>query len=316
MGDCTLIADPNGKAWPFAFAIYQQLKQRTDRFELHKIIVNEFRDGEIKPKIEKNIRKKQCFFIHDSSLPPAKWFLELCLINQALTISSATEVIDVLPYLLFSRQDRKDESRVPISARVVADAAEQYADRVLTLEVHNLSIQGFYDIVFDNLFSFPTVVTYLKKYYPSFLKNLVIMSPDAGGANRARGLAKQLDITDIAIGYKVREKAGEVSTLKILGDVLGKNVLMVDDIIDSGNTLVKACAAVRAQGAKAVCAYATHGLFTEGTKKLTNCFNKVFIGDTVFNEKDSEVEVISFAPLFAEAIYRISEGQSLSQLFE
>lgn len=310
----SIIADPESEGWEFAKKVYELLRIRSEQFELNEVKIKRFRDGEIKPKIEKNVRRKICFFIHDSSKSPKDWFLELCLINQAIKKSSALEVVDVLPYLRFSRQDRKDESRVPISARVIADVIEKYTDGVLTLDVHTPAIDGFYNIRFDNLYSFATVVKHLREKYSGIFENLVIMSPDAGGTERATAFAKMVGISDVAVGYKVRKTAGEVDDLKIMGDVKDKNVLLIDDIVDSGNTLVKAASVARAAGAKKVYAYCTHGLFTKGIDVAKN-FDRFFVGDTLKQKNTEGLEVISFVPLFAEAIYRISRGESLSALY-
>jgi ribose-phosphate pyrophosphokinase len=313
---CSIIADPKGDAWELACKIYKYLVEKEDFFELNELSIKKFRDGEIKPKISKNVRGKNCFFIH-SNKNTAYWHLELCLVNNALRNSSAHETIDVLPYLKFSRQDRKDESRVPISAQVVADNIGRYDHtRILTVEVHNPSIQGFFQCPFDSLYTFPIIIDYLKNFHPEITEDLVIMSPDTGGAKRAEAFAKRLGKNDVAFGYKSRPVEGEVDQLKILGDVKDKNVLIIDDIVDSGNTLIKASQAAKEQGAKKVYAYCTHGLFTEGVERVTSNFDKFFIGDTVKQESNNNLEIISFAPLLAEAILRISKGQSLSALFE
>lgn len=314
---CCIIANPEGNAWEYAKKIHEELKSRFSSFELNNINIKRFKDEEIKPKIELNVREKKSYFIHDSNLHPSEWFTQLCFINQALKKSSAQEIINVLPYLKFSRQDRKDESRVSINARVVADVIDLYANRVLTLDLHNAAIDGFYSIPFDNLSSFPVVIKHLRECHAEILNNLVIMSTDAGGAPRAKAFAKKLETGDIAVGYKTREKAGEVSSLKILGEVNGKNVLIVDDVVDSGGTLIKSCEAARNSGALKVYAYCTHGLFTDGVRKVTDCFDLFFVGDTLKlpEEPGPNTEIISFIPLFAEAIYRTSEGESLSELF-
>jgi ribose-phosphate pyrophosphokinase len=312
---CAILADPEGKAWDLACKIHEKLKKKADKFELNKVRFQRFRDGEEKVKIENNVRKRVCFYIHDSNKPPLEWFTELCLVNHTLRNSSAQEIVDVLPYLKFSRQDRKDESRVPISARVVADVIEKYADRVLTLDVHNPSIQGFYNIPFDNLYSFPTVVKYLRENEPELIKNITVMSADTGGFARAKAFAQRLGTEKVVMGYKTREKPGEVASLKILGSVNGENVLLIDDILDSGNTLVSAATEARNQGAKKVYAYCTHGIFTLGTEKVESICDKVFIGDTI-KRKENQIQTISFVDLFSEAIYRISKGESLSALFE
>ncbi|MFH1358291.1 MAG: ribose-phosphate diphosphokinase [archaeon] len=313
----SIIADPKGNSWELACKIYKYLIEKSEDFELNELSVKRFRDGEIKPKIMANVRGKNCFFIHDSSLLASEWHLQLCLVNNALRNSSAHEIIDVVPYLRFSRQDRKEESRVPISAQVIADNIGSYDHtRILTIEVHNLSVQGFYRVPFDSLYTFPIVISYIKNFYPEILEDIVIMSPDAGGAKRAESFAKRLGKNDVAFGYKSRPTEGEVDKLKILGDVKDKNVLIIDDIVDSGNTLINAAKSLREQGAKNIYAYCTHGLFTEGVEKVTSNFNKFFIGDTIKQEPNNNLEIISFASLLAEAILRISNGHSLSALFE
>jgi ribose-phosphate pyrophosphokinase len=311
----SIIADSSSSNFSFAKSIFEYLSKKSKNFEMNDINIKRFRDGEIKTKINLNIRGKSCFFIHDCSKNPAEWFLELALINQAMVKSSADEIIDVLPYLKFSRQDRKDESRVSINAQVVADLIDRNADGVLTLDVHNPAIDGFYHKRFDNLYSFKTVVEHLELKHPEIFSNLVVMSPDAGGTERANAFSRKIGGTEIAIGYKQRKVAGEVDSLRIIGDVKGKNVFLIDDMVDSGNTLIKASKAAREQGALKVYAYCTHGLFTEGVDRVVENFDLFFIGDTLIQKQHPKLEIISFASLFAEAIYRISHGESLSALF-
>ena len=314
---CAIIADPSSSGWDFASKLYEKIRDKTDKFELNKVNIKKFRDKEIKPKIELNIRNKDCYFIHDSNKDPKSWFLELCLINSAIKGSSAERIIDVLPYLRFCRQDRKDESRVPISAKVVSDVIGIYADRVLTMDVHSHQIQGFYNIPFDNLYSFPTVISNINQEDSNILDNSVIMSTDAGGASRAKSFAERAGKKEVAIGYKVRNKDGDVETLKILGEVKNKNVLILDDIVDSGTTINMAAYAARMNGANKVYGYCTHGLFTKGIEYVTKNFDTFFLGDTLYNNNPPKnTRIISFVPLFAEAIYRINEGKSLSELFE
>ena len=313
---CCILANPDGQAWGFAERVYQALNDKSNNFELNEVRVKFFGDNECRPKIEKNVRKQNCFLIHDANLAPADWHLQLHLMNEALRNSSTHEVVNVLPYMRFSRQDKKDESRTSQSAKALKDIIQPYANRILTVDVHNPAIQGFYDIPLDNLYSAPSVASFLRAQHSDLLENLVVMSPDIGGAARAQAFAKRLDQDSIAIGYKMRPKAGEVKTIRILGEVRGKQVLMVDDIVDSGNTLVKAAAAVRQKGAKRVYAYCTHALFTEGIEKVAEAFDRVFISDTLKTPPHAKVEVISLVPLFADAIHRTNEGLSLSKLFE
>jgi ribose-phosphate pyrophosphokinase len=315
MKDAVIIADLNSSAGEFARKVYENLKNRPEKLgvELNELVITKFRDCEIKPKIKNNVIRKKCYFIHDSAKNPNEWLAELLFVNETLRNSSAGEIIDVLPYLRYCRQDRKDESRVSISMKVVADCISTYADRAVTVDAHFNQIQGFFDIPFDNLYSSRTAADYLKEKYPDVLKNCVIMSPDAGGANRAEGFAKRFGVAEIAIGYKSRPRAGEIGKLKVIGDVKDKNVILLDDIIDSGKTLVKAAEECRKEGALNVYAYAAHGLFTNGTD--LQGIEKIFTSDTVYRGNDKNVEVISMVGLFSEAIYRINEGKSISELF-
>jgi len=318
---CSIIVEHEGNAWNFACSIYENLRKRKngDKFELNPLKIKKFRDGEIKTKIRDNVRRKNCFFIHDSSKMPSEWFLELALVNQTLRNSSAQEITDVLPYLKFARQDTKDESRVPVTTKVLADMIQKYADRVLTLDVHNPAIQGAYNIPFDNLYSFPITIEYIRDKYPEILENLVVMSPDPGGVKRARSFEERIQAQGIAIGDKMRPEPGEVEKIRITGDVKDKNVIIVDDILDSGKTLVKAYDSLKEEGAKKVYASCPHALFTLGIEELVKRFDLILIGDTIINPKrrwHEKIKTISFAPLFAEAIYRVNEGESLSELFE
>lgn len=318
----SIIADPNGESWSFAKKVCEKLKEKEpDTYELNEVKISEFRDGEIKPKIDKNIRKRNCFFIHDSSQNPDRWFTELAFINYAMKHSSAQEIVDVLPYLKYARQDRKDESRVPINSKVVADVINQYATRAVTLDVHNYSVQGFFDVPMDPLQSHPTVSQYIRKNHPELLKNLVVVSPDVGGGKRAEGYKDLLQAESMAIGYKKRKVAGEIESIELTGDIKDKNVLIVDDIIDSGGTLIETANAARKKGAKSVNVYGTHGLFTKGLGYLADSedIDLLMVGDTIPLKnigKHPKIEKVSFVELFAEAIHRINKGESLSELFE
>ncbi|MBR9705342.1 ribose-phosphate diphosphokinase, partial [Candidatus Pacearchaeota archaeon] len=221
---CTLLANPQGYGWQYALGIHNDVTWNPDdheQFTLSRINISppnyKFRDGEIKPKIIGSVRKRNCYFIHDSSLDPNEWFTQMCMINASLKKTSAQEIIDVFPYLKFSRGDKKDESGVPIAAKVVADVIGLYADRLMTIDFHNQAINGFYDIPVDNLSSHRTVADYLKKNHPQFLENLVVVSTDLGGAKEARNFGKFVDCYGIAIGDKSRKSAGVVGEHQIVG---------------------------------------------------------------------------------------------------
>jgi len=309
----------------FIHDVYKKVKEKLeDKVQLVDIEIKKFRDKEIKVKIKNNVREKICFYIHDCSLEPNDWFLQLAFINYALKNSSAGKIIDVIPYLYFSRQDRKDESRVAINARVVADVISLYADRIITCDLHSPQIQGFYSIPLDNLYSFPYAIDQMLKddeTKQELVDGLAIMSPDAGGVKRAEAFLKRLSKKinkeiGLVIGYKQRPKEGEISDYRILGNVEEKNVLIVDDIIDSGNTLINAAEELRKNGARKIFAYATHGLFTEGYEKLKE-FDKIFVSNTKPQKNKGEnIKIVDLTDLFAEAIYRISVGESLSSMFD
>ncbi len=316
--ECEILADPEGNAWNFAKEVYNYLNKKSDRFNLNEVGVSRFNDKEMFVKIKNNVRRHNCFYIHDSSKHPDMWAFELNLVNGTLKNSSAREIIDVLPYLKFSRQDRKDQSRVPITAKILADSIGKYGDGVLTLDVHNPSIQGFYDACFDNLYSFPTVVEYFKQNHPKILDEFIVGATDVGAGKRARSFAKRAGIEEIVIGDKTREKAGKVKEIRLLGNVKGKDVLVIEDIIDSGGTLIEYSKKLKQEGAGTIVAYATHGIFSEGIDKITDNLDLIVIGDTIIDPeiKHPKIEKVSFKGLFGEAIYRISEGQSLSILFD
>ncbi len=322
---CAILADKNGYAWSFAQKVHANLAERNGGFDLVLIEYQRFRDGEEKPRILENVRKKNCYFIHDSSLDPSLWRTRMKDVNYAIRYSSAQSVIDVLPYFKYARQDCKDESRVPITAKVVAKEISVDADAALILDLHNRAIQGFFDIPTDTLYSFPVVINFLRERYPGLLERVVIMSPDTGGAKRAESFAKRAGGNELVICYKSRPLAGEVGKLIILGDVAGgdlrdRDVFLIDDMIDSGGTFSAAAKASRDAGAAHVYGYATFGLFTKGVRTVSEPFDKLFIGDILplplvkGEEPPLNVEMVDFASLFAEAIYCTSEGKSLTQL--
>ena len=249
-------------------------------------------------------------------MPPQDWLISLGLMNDALMRSSANKICNVMPYMKYSRQDRMVEPRTPISASFVADIINSQAYRVITTDLHNPAVQGSYKIPFDNLKAYPIIIKYLKKNYPDFLANAVLVAPDVGSAPRAESYAKRLNL-NVAIANKKRVP-GIIEEMTIIGDVEGKNAIIVDDMIDTGGTLIKAAEVLKQKGAKQIYACATHGIFSKNAKeKLNNsCFEKIFITDSLPQSNDGKIEVVSLTDLFAEAIYRISHGISVSELFE
>jgi len=315
-----ILADEKGKAWEFAKNIYEKLNSRSDRnrrYELCGAEIKKFNDGEIFVKILGNVRGKQCYFIHDSSLDAQDWLVSLGLVNDALHRSSANEVNNVLPYLKYSRQDRMSGPRTPISASFVASIISRSADRVMTSDLHNPATEGSYSIPFDNLKAYPVMIKYLKERFPEVLLNAVIVAPDVGSARRAESYAKRLNL-NVAVAHKKREAAGVIGEMTIIGDVTGKNAIIVDDMIDTGGTLCKAADILRSKGAIGVYACVSHGLFSlDAREKIEkSSFEKVVCSDTIPQDFSGKVEVVSIADLFAEAIFRITHGDSISELFQ
>src|SRR3989344_1886534 len=315
-----ILADPNGKAWEFAQKVYQKLNsnpKRERKYHLVEVEITKFNDGEIFTKILENVREKDCYFIHDSSMNPQDWFVSLALLNCALMRSSAGKINDVLPYIKYSRQDRMVDPRTPISARVIADIITLRANRVLTADLHNPASASNYAIPFDNLKAYPVIIKHLKEKYSEFLKNAVVVSPDLGGAVRAKSYAGRLEL-EVVLTDKERKKAGAVEGMTIIGNVEGKNCIIVDDMIDTGGTVIKAAEILKQKGAEEIWAVATHGIFSkDAIEKLNNSpLNKIIVTDSIHQNTDGKIEVVSLADLFAEAIYRISHGLSVSELFK
>jgi len=323
MTGAVILAERNSKGFDFAKRIYDLVAKNDGRkfsLTLADIERTGFKDGEYKLRVTHNIRQKHCFFVHDGSKEPSLWVSDLLFTLQAMRSSSPREINVVFPYFRFARQDRKDASRVGVSAKAVADVVSMYADRGMTVDLHAPQIQEYFKVPFDNLESFPVLAQHLHLRHPSFLKDLVVVSPDPGGAKRAEHLQKRFGKmgvqTDLAICYKRRSKDNEIGEIKLMGDVKEKNCLIVDDIIDTGETFVQACSVLHNSGARKVMGYGTHGLFSDGDEKF-GCFEKIFVSDSFFREIKSEnIERISLVELFGEAIYRTYVGESLSVLFD
>ena len=322
MDGVILLADPKSNSWNFAVKIRDYIKnQRGAEVLLEEVSITHFNNGEIDMHVPKNVRRKEIYFIHDSAKNPQEWWMELLLLKDLLLNASAESVTFVLPDLLYSRKDRKEQPHVPISARALATSISPQLRRIITMDLHTDQIQGFYpaNCPVDNLHSFPEVVRYIEKHPISDSNNLIIVSPDAGGVSRARAFAQKLGIHQpIAFIYKRRDKPGEVAEMKLVGDVRNSEVLIVDDIIDSGGTLCSAAKLLRENGALKVHCYGTHGIFSKGTSVLCNSFDRVMTSNTHYRENLDlgGVEIVDVSPVFAEAIYRAQNGLSISGLFE
>lgn len=282
--------------------------------------VRRFADGEVWVEILENVRGQDVFIIQSTSAPANDHLMELLIMADALRRASARRITAVIPYFGYARQDRKQGPRTPISAKLVANLITRAgADRVLTVDLHAGQVQGFFDIPTDNLFAAPVMVADIKSHRD--LKNAMVVSPDVGGVVRARALAKRID-APLAIVDKRRERAGESEVMNIIGDVSGRNCILIDDIVDSGGTLCNAAEALLAAGAESVHAYITHGVLSGqaaqriGASKL----KELVITDTI-RPSDAvsatpNIRVIPIGPLIAQAIARTAREESVSSLFD
>jgi ribose-phosphate pyrophosphokinase len=285
-----------------------------------KAVVRRFADMEVFVEIQENVRGEDMFVIQSTSFPANDNLMELLIAIDALRRASARRITAVIPYFGYARQDRKVGPRTPISAKLVANLITGAgANRVLTVDLHAGQIQGFFDIPTDNLYAMPVMVRDIQDYLGG--DNLMVVSPDVGGVVRARARARRLG-ADLAIVDKRRERAGESEVMNIIGDVEGRSCILVDDIVDSGGTICNAAEALIAQGAKDVCAYATHGVLSGGAvarvegSKLKSLVVTDSIADTEEMRRCSKIRRISIAPLIGEAVRRINNEESVSSLFD
>jgi ribose-phosphate pyrophosphokinase len=282
--------------------------------------VRRFADLEIFVEILENVRGRDAFIIQSTSYPANDNLMELLIMIDALRRASAQRITAVVPYFGYARQDRKSASRSPISAKLVANLITRAgADRVLTVDLHAGQIQGFFDIPTDNLFGAPTMVRDIEAHHNGN-KNVMVVSPDVGGVVRARALAKRLD-APLAIVDKRRDRAGESEVMNLIGDVAGRNCVLLDDIVDSGGTLCNAADALLEKGAASVSAYITHGVLSGGAvaRVAASRLAELVLTDTIQPTEAVRVarniRVISIAPLIGEAIARIAKEESVSSLF-
>jgi ribose-phosphate pyrophosphokinase len=286
---------------------------------LSKAVVRRFADMEIFVEIQENVRGADVFVLQSTSFPANDHMMELLIIIDALRRASARRITAVLPYFGYARQDRKPGPRTPISAKLVANLITNAgADRVLTLDLHAGQIQGFFDIPTDNLFAAPVMVRDIKLRYE--LENVIVVSPDVGGVVRARGLAKRIN-APLAIVDKRRERPGESEVANVIGEVEGGTCILVDDIVDSGGTLLNAADALLEKGAAAVYGYITHGVLSGGAVARINNSNlkELVITDSIQPTKavnaSPNIRVLSIATLIGEAISRTAAEESVSSLF-
>ena len=282
--------------------------------------VKRFADKEVYVEVHENVRGEDVFILQSTSYPANDNLMELLIIADALRRSSARRITAVLPYFGYARQDRKSAPRTPISAKLVSNLiTEAGANRVLTLDLHAAQIQGFFDIPTDNLTAAPVMVRDIRDNYD--VKNVMIVSPDVGGVVRARNVASRIG-ANLAIVDKRRPRAGVSEVMNIIGDVSGQTCILIDDIVDSGGTLVNAAEALLKAGAKEVSAYITHGVLSEGAaeriaaSKLKELVVTDSILETEATKAAANIRRMTIAPLIGEAIARTASEQSVSSLFD
>jgi ribose-phosphate pyrophosphokinase len=286
---------------------------------LTKALVRRFADMEIFVEIQENVRGADVFVLQSTSFPANDHLMELLIIIDALRRASARRITAVIPYFGYARQDRKPGPRTPISAKLVANLITRAgADRVLTLDLHAGQIQGFFDIPTDNLFASPVMVRDIKQRFA--LDNVIVVSPDVGGVVRARGLAKRIN-APLAIVDKRRERPGESEVANVIGEVDGHICILVDDIMDSGGTLLNAADALLEKGASAVYGYISHGVLSGGAVARVNKSNlkELVITDSIQPteavKKSPNIRILPIANLIGEAISRTALEESVSSLF-
>jgi ribose-phosphate pyrophosphokinase len=278
--------------------------------------IGQFEDGEIQVRIDENIRGLDVFVVQPT-MPPAENMMSLLVMLDACRRASARRVTAVVPYYGYERQDRKDQPRVPITAKLVANLITVAgADRMMTMDLHSPHIQGFFDIPFDHLYAAPVMIEYFLRKQ---LSDLVVVAPDIGSVKMARAYAKRLG-AELALVDKRRPKADAVEVMNIIGDVEGKNIVFFDDVISTGRTLCMAAEAMRANGAREIYAGATHAVLADGAAErlLASPIREVVVTDTIPHDParlNEKFTVLSVGGLLGEAIRRIHEERSLSSLF-
>jgi len=281
---------------------------------MSKAVSKRFSDGEINVQISESVRGKDVFIVQSTGAPSNDNLMELLIMTDALRRSSASSITAVIPYFGYARQDRKAAPRVPITAKLVADLYEQAGiDRVVTMDLHAGQIQGFFNVPVDNLYGSILFNDYLVKKQ---LADPIVASPDIGGVTRARYFAEKLNL-EMVIVDKRREKANESEVMNIIGDVTGKDVIIVDDMIDTAGTMAKAAKALKERGANSVMAFATHPVLSgKAYENIENgALDELVVTNTLETKPSEKIHVLSAAPLFAEVIRRVYHNESVNSLF-
>ena len=278
------------------------------------VIVTDFSDGEFQPSYEETVRGQDVFIIQ-STMPPSDSLFELLLMIDAARRASARKIIAVIPYFGFARQDRKDKPRVAIGAKLVANMLMAAGvDRVMTMDLHADQIQGFFEVPVDHLFASTIFYSEMEKFNTG---NLIMAAPDAGGTKRANSYAKKLDV-GLAICHKSRKKANEVAEMTVIGDVTGKDVILIDDMCDTAGTLTKAADLFMEKGALSVRAFCTHAVLSgPAYERIENSrLTELIVTDTIpLKQQSSKIRVLTVADLFADVIKRLVSNESISSHF-
>lgn len=323
----------NGEMVIFSGNSHEKLAKKVCNFldtGIGKAKVSTFNDGETQVEIEESVRDMDVFIIQPTSAPVNNNLMELLVMIDAFKRASANRITAVIPYFGYARQDRKVESRQPISAKLTANLITAAGtDRVMTIDLHAGQIQGFFDIPLDNLYARPVLIKKIRDDFPELFqenfptwKHLTIVSPDGGGVPRVRSFKKRLNEAGLAIVDKSRPEPGKSEVMNIIGDVKDRICIIVDDMIDTGGTLVQAADAILEKGATAVYAYLPHGVLSgNATERVKNSsLKKIVVTDTIVLKQEAigceKIEVVSIAELLAKAIRRINRSESVSSLFE
>ena len=309
----------SSKLAPKIFACSQSVKlaeriAKEFNTNLGKVKLYNFSDGEFQPGFEESVRGRRIFII-GSTMPPADNLMEMLLMLDAAKRASARHITAVIPYFGWARQDRKDKPRVAIGAKMVANLLQSAgATRIMTMDLHADQIQGFFEKPVDHLYASTIFLPYIKELK---LSNLVIASPDMGGSKRAYAYSKYLKC-DVVICYKQREKANIISTMELIGDVTGKNVVLVDDMIDTAGTLAKAASLMMEKGALSVRAIASHAILSgDAHNRIKNSkLEELVVTDTIpLKKENSKIKIVSCAPLFAKVMRKVHTNESISGQF-
>ena len=290
------------------------------KINLGSLEIKRFSDGEIFVEIDESVRGRNAYVIQSTSAPVNENFMELFIIVDALRRAAANEITAIIPYFGYSRQDRKVSDRSPITAKLVSDLLiKSGIKKVIMMDLHAGQIQGFFDVPVDHLYARPIAINHFKKKFRN--KDFVIGSPDAGGMERARVFAKKLNDADLVMTDKSRPGPNVAEITNVIGNVRKKNVILIDDLIDTGGTAVKSAEALIKAGAKTVSMFCTHGVLSgDAVKNIENSHIEVLIiTDTINNQEklkgSGKIKVLSVADLIAEAIKRIVSNKSISELF-